>query len=189
MPVPIVLLDACVLYPAPLRDLLLRLALAGLYHARWTDAIHDEWTRNVLANVPGVTAQKLARTRRLMDAHAPGCLVAGYQVHVAYLTLPDADDRHVLAAAIQAEATIIVTWNTRHFPASALKPHGVRAEKPDNFVTDLIATNLDSVIAAVNAQRLGMKSPPATAADLFAILNKQGLTKTVALLGPHKARL
>lgn len=60
-----VILDACVLYPIHLRDLLLHLATAGLFHARWTDRIHDEWVRNLVAN--GADAARLARTRRLME--------------------------------------------------------------------------------------------------------------------------
>ena len=94
---PIVLYDACVLYPAPLRDLLMRLALTDLFQARWTDQIHDEWTRNVLANRPELTAESLARCRRLMDEHVPDCLVTGYESLIPTLSLPDPDDRHVLA--------------------------------------------------------------------------------------------
>ena len=62
-----VLFDACVLYPAPLRDLLIRLAVTGLFRAKWTDAIHDEWTRNLLANRPDLMAEQLNRTRQLMN--------------------------------------------------------------------------------------------------------------------------
>jgi hypothetical protein len=94
------LYDACVLYPAPLRDLLLQLALTDLFRAKWTEAIHDEWTRNLLANRPELKPELLARTRELMNAHVRDCLVEDYEPLVAGLTLPDPDDRHVLAAAI-----------------------------------------------------------------------------------------
>ena len=77
---PTVLYDACVLYPAPLRDLLMRLAIAKLFQARWTDQIHDEWTRNVAANRPDILPQSLARVRRLMNEHVPDSLVVGYEV-------------------------------------------------------------------------------------------------------------
>ena len=63
------LYDACVLYPAPLRDLLIRLAMTGLFRAKWTDAIHDEWTRNLLANRPDLKPEQLNRTRHLMNTH------------------------------------------------------------------------------------------------------------------------
>ena len=73
-----VVYDACVLYPAPLRDLLAHLALADLYRARWSDMIHDEWTRNVLASRPDLTAEQLTRTRQLMNAHVRDSLVTGH---------------------------------------------------------------------------------------------------------------
>ena len=75
----IVLYDACVLYPASLRDLLMRLALSDLFQARWTDEIHDEWTRNVVADRPEITPACLTRCRRLMDLHVPDCLITGYE--------------------------------------------------------------------------------------------------------------
>ena len=86
-----VLYDACVLYPAPLRDLLLRLALTDLYRARWSDAIHEEWIRAVLRNRPDLSRQQLERTRALMNAHVRD-------------KLPDPEDCQVLAAAIQCGA-------------------------------------------------------------------------------------
>ncbi len=107
----IALYDACVLYPAPLRDLLMRLALADLFQARWTDEFHDEWTRNVAANRPNISPESLARCRKLMDEHVPDCLVTGYEPLIPSLSLPDPDDRHVLAAAIHRGAGQIVTFN------------------------------------------------------------------------------
>ena len=70
----IALYDSCVLYSAPLRDLLMHLALTDLYQAKWTDAIHDEWIRNVLANRPDLKLQQLERTRDLMNSHVLDCL-------------------------------------------------------------------------------------------------------------------
>lgn len=123
---PVAVYDACVLYPAPLRDLLVRAALAGLVRAHWSDQIHDEWTRNLLANRPELSATSIERCRRLMDLHLPEALVTGYESLVPTLTLPDADDRHVLAAAVHAGATLIVTFNLADFPPSQLAPHGSR---------------------------------------------------------------
>ena len=126
----IVLYNACVLYPAPLRDLLMRLALTGLFQARWTDRIHDEWTRNVLADRPDITAASLARGRGLMDQHVPDSLVTGYEPLIATLTLPDPDDRHVLAAAVHGGAGFIVTFNLSDFPASVLSQYHIEAIDP-----------------------------------------------------------
>jgi len=83
-----VLFDACVLYPAPLRDLLMRLAMTDLFRARWSTAIHDEWTEAVLRTRPELKAQ-LQRTRQLMDAHVLDCLVTGYEPLIQTLELPD----------------------------------------------------------------------------------------------------
>lgn len=93
--------DACVLYPAPLRDLLMHLALTDLFRAKWTDQIHDEWIRSVLEQRPDLRREQLERTRQLMNAHVRDCLVTGYEDLIPALSLPDPDDRHVLAAAIR----------------------------------------------------------------------------------------
>lgn len=111
-----VIYDACVLYPAPLRDLLMRLALTDLYRARWTDMIHDEWTRNVLKQWPDLKAEDLERTRSLMNAHVRDSLVTGFEHLIPSVELPDADDRHVVAAAIHGGASLIVTFNLKDFP-------------------------------------------------------------------------
>lgn len=123
----VALLDACVLYSAPLRDLLMRLAGRELYAPRWTEHIHDEWMENVLANRPELSRAKLERTRALMNTHAVGSLVEGYDSLIESLVLPDLDDRHVLVAAIKGKASIIVTYNLSDFPASALKPYSIEA--------------------------------------------------------------
>lgn len=113
----VVLFDACVLYPAPLRDFLLHLSLTGLFAAKWTDRIHDEWTRNLLARRPELSADRIQRTCQRMNEAIPDSLVTNYEPLIEGLDLPDPDDRHVLAAAIQAGAQVIVTFNLKDFPA------------------------------------------------------------------------
>jgi len=181
----IVLYDACVLYPAPLRDLLMHLALADLFQARWTDAIHDEWTRNVLANRPDLTPASLGRCRELMDAHVPDCLVAGYEPLIPTLSLPDPDDRHVLAAAIHGGAGTIVTFNLGDFPASALGPFSVEAVHPDEFVVRLWDESREAVLAIARRQREGLKRPPKSAAVFLATLERCHLVETAARFRPH----
>ena len=100
----VVLYDACVLYPAPLRDLLMHLATRALFSAKWTDAIHDEWISSVLKDRSDLTKEQLERTRRLMNGHVRDCLVTGYESLIPSLALPDPEDRHVLAAAIVCKA-------------------------------------------------------------------------------------
>ena len=78
--------DANILYPAPLRDLFIRLAQTGLVQARWTETIHDEWFRNVLKDNPQLSAERLARTRTLMNDAVRDCLVTGYEDLIDSLT-------------------------------------------------------------------------------------------------------
>lgn len=96
--------DACVLYPAPLRDLLIRLGLTGLFRARWSAEIHEEWMRAVLRERPELQAERLARTRELMEEALPDATVTGYEELIAQMGLPDPKDRHVLAVAIRCQA-------------------------------------------------------------------------------------
>ena len=129
-----VIYDACVLYPAPLRDFLMWLALSGNCRACWTDAIHAEWTHSLLANRPDLTPEQLKRTVDLMDAAVPDALVTEYEPLIDGLTLPDAKDRHVLAAAVRCSASVIVTFNEKDFPASQLAPFGIEPQHPDAFI-------------------------------------------------------
>ena len=94
----IVIYDSRVLYPAPLRDLLMRLALIDLYQAKWTKDIHREWIRSLLKNRPDLTEERLQKTREKMDLHVRDCLVEEYEELIESLKLPDPNDRHVLAA-------------------------------------------------------------------------------------------
>ncbi len=176
------LYDACVLYPAPLRDLLMHLALTDLFRARWTDAIHDEWVRNVLNDRPDLKPEQLQRTRELMNAHVRNCLVTGYEELIPALTLPDPDDRHVLAAAIRAGADVIVTFNLGDFPAEVLARHGIEALHPDDFVTYQLDLAPHVVCAAAKRQRESLKNPPKSVQEYLEALERQGLAQTASAL-------
>jgi predicted nucleic acid-binding protein len=179
----IALYDANVLYPAPLRDLLVRLARTPLVGARWSNAIHDEWMRNVLKNRPDLRPEQLNRTRELMEAAVPGASVSGFERHVSGLALPDPHDRHVLAAAIQARAGVIVTFNLRDFPEEALAPHRVEACHPDAFVLRLMSQHAELVCAVARLHRRALKHPPMSVDDYLSTLAKVGLVNTVVRLG------
>lgn len=101
MPALVAFLDANVLYPSELRSFLMYLALTGLFRARWSNAVHEEWISNLLKNRPDLTRQKLERTRQLMDKATLDALVEDYEDLIPGLSLPDENDRHVLAAAIR----------------------------------------------------------------------------------------
>lgn len=174
--------DACVLYPAPLRDLLMHLALTDLFRARWTDMIHDEWMRNVREDRPDLAPQKLARVRRLMDEHVLDSLVTGHEQLIELLTLPDPGDRHVLAAAIRAEASVIVTYNLSDFPSGELKQYGIRSQHPDDFILRLLEIDPQKVIGAIREQRANIHNPAKSAEELLATYEQQRLVKTVSQL-------
>ncbi len=174
--------DANILYPAPLRDLFIRIAQAGLVLGRWTETIHDEWTRNVLKNNPNLSAEHLTRTRILMNEAVRDCLVTGHEDLIASLSLPDPDDRHVLAAAIRAGASVIVTYNLRDFPAETLARFDIEAHHPDDFLVCLLDQAPGMVCAAVKRQRESLRNPPKTVQELLATLESQGLTQSVSRL-------
>jgi len=127
------LLDANVLYPAPLRDLLLELAVTDLFRAKWTEDIHREWIEALLRKEPHRERAALERTRDRMNQATRDCLISGYYALIPSLQLPDPNDRHVLAAAIIGRCDAIVTQNLRDFPDTALAPFGIDASIPTNF--------------------------------------------------------
>ncbi len=177
-----VVYDACVLYPAPLRDLLMHLALSDMYRARWSDMIHDEWTRHVLANRPDLTPDQLKRTRQLMNTHVRDSLVTGFEYLIPSINLPDPDDRHVVAAALHSGASLVVTFNLKDFPADALKPYNLAAQHPDDFIMDLLDLHPASVLEAAANHRRSLKNPPKTADEYLDTLLAQGLTQSVAVM-------
>lgn len=184
--------DACVLYPAPLRDLLMWLGLSGRFRARWSAQIHDEWKRNLLANRPDLSRGQLDRTSDLMDLAIPDGLVSGHEALIAGLSLPDADDRHVLAAAIRCNASVIVTFNEKDFPAIALAPYGIEAQHPDHFVDNLFDLDPAAVVAAARRQRAHLRNPPMNTDRYLEVLLRQGLVQTVQTvkaLGTYRAIL
>lgn len=183
MPRPVALLDANVLYPARLRDLLIRLAIAGLYQARWSEQILDECFENLLENRPDLTQEQLARTRQLMSTALPDAVVTGYEDRVEEFDLPDPDDRHVLAAAVAAGASRLVTDNLDDFPAERML-EGLRVVSTDEFVLELASDDLDVVVDVIETQAAGLVNPPMTASELLDGLEAVGLVESVALLRP-----
>ncbi len=174
--------DANVLYPAELRNLLMHLALTGLFRAKWSADVHEEWISALLEKRPDLTRQKLERTRTLMDLHATDALVTGYEDLIPGLQLPDPNDRHVLAAAIRGQADVIVTMNLRDFPADVVGAFGIEAQHPDEFVLHLLDLALGLVIAAAETHRQSLKNPPRTASEYLETLKRQGLIQTASAL-------
>ena len=181
----LVILDACVLYPAPLRDLLMRLALTDLFKARWTDKIHEEWI-NALLRQGKHSENRLQRTKELMDANVRDAKVTGYESLIDALELPDPDDRHVLAAAIKCNADAIVTFNSKDFPPSILKQYSIDIIHPDDFIYYQLDMSPSLCCSAVRDQRLSLKNPSIDIDDFLSILQKQQLPQTVSKFREYK---
>jgi hypothetical protein len=174
--------DACVLHSAPVRDLLLRLAVAGVVRARWTERILDECFASIGRVRPDLPPERLARTRALINRAVPDCLTCGYEKLIKSLLLPDPDDRHVLAAGIRARAQVIVTFNLSDFPESELARFGIEARHPDGFVIGLLDVEPEAVCVAVREQAAALRNPPQSISQLLDTLQACGLPRSVARL-------
>ena len=145
-----VVLDACVLYPTVLREILIGVARAGLYTPLWSDRLLEEWARASVKLGPG--AETIARGEiAVLRAGFPKASVAPHEGLAARLWLPDPADIHVLAAAIAGHANLIVTFNAADFPRHVLAEEGLRREDPDSFLLDLWRTDPGAVAGAVAA--------------------------------------
>ena len=184
---PVVVLDACVLYPAAQRDLFMWLAVGGAIHAHWTNEIHDEWMRNVEHDY-GVDRGVLDRVRKLMDRAAGDALIGRYRQHERLFPKTDAKDRHVAAAAVVArrlsgaDIVTIITWNLRHFDRKELAKAGVVAENPDVFLCRLFADSPESAVTAFIRMRDNLRNPPKTTRECTDTLAAQGLKKFARLI-------
>jgi len=156
-----------------------------LFHARWTNAIHDEWMRNLLANTPGLSVDRLETTKRLMDVALPKALVAGYERHIQAVSLPDPDDRHVAAAAIEAGASKIITWNLRDFPVGELMKHGLVRQTPDAFLSALYEQLPEQLIGSLANARSNLRRSRVSAASFVDILRDQKLVKLAEQIEKH----
>jgi len=148
----VVVYDANVLYPSTLRDVLIRVGLARLVQPKWTEQILDVVFRNLRTNRPDLDPARLDRTRQLMNDAIRDVTVTGYERLIEQVELPDPDDRHVLAAAIHADAQVIITRNLRDFPARALDSWGVEARHPDDLLTEFheaYPDALDGIVTAI----------------------------------------
>lgn len=170
-------LDACVLYPAPLRDVLLSVAAEGCYSPFWSPSIHNEWQRNLLKNRKDLTQEQLNKTAYLMDRTFLFANVRDFHHLIDDLSLPDPNDRHVLALAIKVDARFIVTNNIKDFPKEMLQPYGIASVTPDDFLCDVFEQSEELVLEGLKRQRKRLRSPPKSQVEFIAILVNNGLDK------------
>ncbi len=183
-PLEVAVYDACVLCPYTLRDTLISLAMTKKFQARWSEKITEEWITNLLKNQPRISQEKIVRTSDLMLKAVPDAIIVGYEHLIDGLTLPDPNDRHVLAAAIHAEASKIVTDNVRHFPSDVVAKWDIEVCRPDDFIVRLLKDYQLDVLKELRLQRRRLLNPPQTVDEFLESLAKVGLKATVNTLRP-----
>lgn len=177
---PVVVLDACVLYPAAQRDLFMWLAAEGAIRAHWTNQIHDEWMRNVARDY-GVARSELEKVGQLMNLGAGDALISRYRQHEALFPKTDAKDRHVAAAAVTARkqsganVVTVITWNLKDFNRKELAQAGLVVEDPDTFLCRIMSDSTDSVVSAFVRMRDNLLNPTKTTQECADTLFAQGL--------------
>jgi len=184
----VVVLDANVLFPFRKRDVLLRFSHAGLFRARWSEEILDEWTRNLLALKPQLEDSIRAQQTAMRD-HFPEALVIGHAPLVGALDLHDPDDRHVLAAAIQCGAQHIVTDNLVDFPADKLEPYDIEAIDADEFLSRTFDLYPAEALTVLRQLRTHYNNPPYSAPEFVLDLTAKGLPKLAARARQNQAFL
>jgi predicted nucleic acid-binding protein len=181
--------DACILYPFHLRNVLMQAAVDRLVEARWTDEIHNEWIRNLAASARTIPIERLQNTRRLMNEALPTAAVNGYEDQIPVVNLPDPNDRHVVAAGITAGASLILTWNLRHFPAKELKKFGLRKETPDAFLAALYDEVPDLMVGSLANARRNLTKSRVSALEFIDILRSHRLGRLAQHAQKHVADL
>lgn len=173
-------LDTNVVYPVIIRDLLFWFAHYDLYTPKWSAHIFDEWKK--VMKEKGVSDEQLNKRVDTANAAFPDALVLNYEGLIEHLTLPDKDDRHVLAAAIKTNANLIVTANIKHFPQDYLLSYGLTAKTADDFLTDIIDLSPEQAIAAFKEMVLNKKNPQLDEFEVLSQLRNAGLTDTANYL-------
>lgn len=177
-----VVLDTCVLFGGHLRDTLLRLAEARLYRPLWSADILQELERNLVGY--GIDGDKAARVIGLMREHFEDAEVEGYAPLIATMTNDD-KDRHVLAAAVRANAAAIVTSNLSDFPEDSTEPYRIDVISPDAFLIDQLDLSPGLVMRTLEEQAASHRRSPFTVPELLSVLDRAGLPHFAAEARRH----
>jgi PIN domain-containing protein len=182
--------DACVLAGPLRRNLLLSLAEAGLFRVRWSGRIMDEAERAMAKMIAGRgladAAERAARARAAMERAFRDAAVTGFEGRTDRLSgLPDPGDAHVIAAAVEARASVIATDNIRHFPARILAPLDLEARTADAVLADAIDLDAGPAVAAVRRMHERFQRPEMDAPALLSRMEAVGLRRTADALRGH----
>jgi predicted nucleic acid-binding protein len=184
-------LDACVLFQGRLTDLLLNLAEAGGFEPVWSDAIHEEWMRNLSVRF-GIPADRIAYRRGEMERAFPAANVSATPALISSIqalckTAAQRKDAHVMATAISAKADVIVTHNIKDFATAALAKFEVSKVRPDGFCVQLLEAQTEKVLSGVRAHRASLKRAEFSPAGYLEYLahEKSGVPKFALALEPY----
>jgi predicted nucleic acid-binding protein len=175
-------LDTCVLYPAYLCDCLLRLAEASAYRPLWSTDVLAELRRNLIER--GIPTDRVDRRIAQMTRSFPDALVAGYETLIDGMS-NHPKDRHVLAAAVRANAEVVVTFNLDDFPEPALKPYEIAAIHPDEFLLDQLDLYPGVTLDVLRQQAASYRRVPNTVLDIVALLERTGVPRFAAEIRRH----
>lgn len=175
-------LDTCVLYPAYLCDVLLRLAEAATYRPLWSADVLVELRRNLIER--GIAPERVDRRITYMTRSFPDALVSGYESLIDGMA-NDPKDRHVLAATVRASAELLVTFNVRDFPEPALKPYDVEAIHPDEFLLDQLDLYPGATVGVLRRQAASYRRVPNTVPDILVLLERTGVPRFAAEARRH----
>jgi predicted nucleic acid-binding protein len=179
-------IDANALVPVRQRDLILSLAQAEFFRLRWSARVLDEFERALLRVYPAMTDMRAREQRARMETAFRDALVENYEFLIpSFADGPDPDDAHVIAAAKQCDAAVVVTSNLKHFPAAMLAPCRIHAVSPDEFIADAVDLDQERAVAAIRRMRIRLRNPSLDPPAFIAQLRRIGLGQTADLLEPY----
>ena len=183
-------LDANVLYPNLMRDILLEAAKLRLFNFRWSHNIRQELLRAYRRQNSDRKSRRFEQhTLRLMDLYFRRLMISGYEYLLPDIHLPDPDDRHVLAAAIHARCDYLVTQNLRDFPAPVCGQYGIEAIHPDEFLLVLLSREQARLLESARTCRMRMKNPSMAVQQYLDALRRANLPNFADALRFHAHRL
>jgi predicted nucleic acid-binding protein len=179
---PVVFADTNVLYSAALRDILIELALLDALRLHWSSKVLDELKRSLLARRPAITEAGIDRLLDAMNGALPDALVTPGNCELL-ATLPDPDDHHVLAAALEAGCDILLTFNLVDFPAAQLaREDPITAMHPDTFLLGQLTSHAVPLLTVIRQIQAGLSKPPVSLSAYLDNLRRSGLQQTASLL-------
>jgi predicted nucleic acid-binding protein len=178
-------LDANVLVPITLTNVLLTAAEQGLFRVRWSPTVVAEAVQALREIRPGIPAEVIERRFKTMGEAFSDSVVAHEPAGFEHIVLPDPDDRHVVAGAQASEATLIVTANTRDFPDSALVPLGLVAVTPDQFLVSLAEHDSAAMASAIKSLSGALVTPEQSVEDILVALERVRIRRFPEFIRPY----